>query len=284
MQETHYKLPHITLSALVQGEAGLPPVLALHGWLDNAASFRALARHLPQVHLIAVDFAGHGFSQHRPKGVPYYLWDNVSDIMALADHLGLERFHLLGHSMGASVCSLIASLFPERVLSVSLIDGVAPLTDEPGDLPKLMALAMQQYQRVAQKRQVGYSRFEDAIEARMQGRFPLPDQVSAVALLKRALTMRDQRWYWHTDPRLRLASILRLSNAQVQSLLKHIQAPVLVCLAENGIATEVTYSLIKLVPNHRIDVKAGQHHFHMKNETAAQLACLINEHITTATR
>ncbi|EXJ09221.1 alpha/beta fold hydrolase [Nitrincola nitratireducens] len=204
--------------------------------------------------------------------------------MALADHLGLERFHLLGHSMGASVCSLIASLFPERVLSVSLLDGIAPLTDEPADLPKLMALAMQQYQRVSQKRSVGYSRFEDAIEARMQGRFPLPDQVSAVALLKRALTMRGQRWYWHTDPRLRLASVLRLSNAQVQALLKHIQAPVLVCLAENGIATEVTYSLIKLVPNHRIDVKAGQHHFHMKNETAAQLACLINEHITTAIR
>ncbi|EXJ09220.1 alpha/beta fold hydrolase [Nitrincola nitratireducens] len=70
MQETHFKLPHITLSALVQGEPGSPPVLALHGWLDNAASFRALARHLPQVNLIAVDLAGHGFSEHRPKAFP----------------------------------------------------------------------------------------------------------------------------------------------------------------------------------------------------------------------
>ena len=42
------------------------PVLALHGWLDNAASFQPLAEPLGHP-LVALDFAGHGHSEHRPR-------------------------------------------------------------------------------------------------------------------------------------------------------------------------------------------------------------------------
>ncbi|NIR25586.1 MAG: alpha/beta hydrolase, partial [Gammaproteobacteria bacterium] len=54
----------LRLAARVWGEEGARPVLALHGWLDNAASFDALGELLEGVQLVALELAGHGHSQH----------------------------------------------------------------------------------------------------------------------------------------------------------------------------------------------------------------------------
>ena len=65
-RDIEIKTERMTFSALEWGNADDKPVLALHGWLDNAASFTPLAPRLKNVRLIAVDLAGHGRSQHRP--------------------------------------------------------------------------------------------------------------------------------------------------------------------------------------------------------------------------
>ena len=51
------------IAGLRFGRQGAIPVLALHGWLDNAASFVPLARHLAGLDLVAVDLPGHGRSR-----------------------------------------------------------------------------------------------------------------------------------------------------------------------------------------------------------------------------
>ncbi|HAS30592.1 MAG TPA: alpha/beta hydrolase, partial [Alcanivorax sp.] len=81
------------------------PVLALHGWLDNAASFQPLAEPLGHP-LVALDFAGHGHSEHRPRHQATHYVDHVRDVLAVADQLGWDRFVLVGHSMGAGVACL----------------------------------------------------------------------------------------------------------------------------------------------------------------------------------
>ena len=66
-EEVRLSLPHIELAAHLYGpEEGLP-VLALHGWLDNAASFARLAPKLEGLRIVALDFAGHGHSEHRAE-------------------------------------------------------------------------------------------------------------------------------------------------------------------------------------------------------------------------
>ncbi|MFP2768218.1 alpha/beta fold hydrolase [Oceanisphaera sp. KMM 10153] len=115
------------LAVMEWGDPQGVPVVALHGWLDNAASFTLLARHLPHVRLIALDLAGHGLSDHRAAGQPYYIWDNVADVQALVDELALEQVVLLGHSLGAGVATLFAGAFPDRVSRMLLIDGLVPL-------------------------------------------------------------------------------------------------------------------------------------------------------------
>lgn len=75
-------LSSIRLAAMAWGHSAGLPVLALHGWLDNAASFARLAPLLPDWRIVALDLAGHGHSKHRPAGCRYHLMDYVFDVIA----------------------------------------------------------------------------------------------------------------------------------------------------------------------------------------------------------
>ena len=100
MREFEIGIPLGRIGALRQGEPDAPKVLALHGWLDNAASFVPLAEHLHGIDLVAIDQPGHGRSAHLPPGTDYSFVGAMNAVLDVADALGWERFALLGHSMG----------------------------------------------------------------------------------------------------------------------------------------------------------------------------------------
>ncbi|NVK25415.1 MAG: hypothetical protein HWE10_10850, partial [Gammaproteobacteria bacterium] len=63
---TQLALPQGNIAALQnEPKDGQEPVLALHGWLDNAASFIPLIQNIPTVNWTAIDLPGHGASFHR---------------------------------------------------------------------------------------------------------------------------------------------------------------------------------------------------------------------------
>ena len=68
LSESRIDIPLGRIAALRGGTPGAPRVLALHGWLDNAASFLPLAAHLRAIDLVALDLPGHGHSAHLPPG------------------------------------------------------------------------------------------------------------------------------------------------------------------------------------------------------------------------
>ncbi|MBU6477927.1 MAG: alpha/beta fold hydrolase, partial [Xanthomonadaceae bacterium] len=124
--------PFGEIAALQWGDAAAPPLLALHGWLDNAASFARLAPLLAwRQRVIALDLPGHGHSAHLPRGVRrYHIADQVDRVLDFADALKLERFDLLGHSLGAGIASLTAAAVPARIGKLALIEGLGPLGDD----------------------------------------------------------------------------------------------------------------------------------------------------------
>ena len=223
--------PRLRLAARAWGPEDAPPVLALHGWLDNAASFDRLAPLLPGLRIVALDHAGHGRSEHRGHGT-YHFIDFVADAIAAAAALGWGRFAVLGHSLGAGVAALLAGTIPERITRLALLEGLGPLTEAPERAP---------------------ARLRDALEAELRPerapRRVLPDLDAAAAARARAgdLTLDAARLLaargtepcgdglaWRADPRLRLPSRLRLTDDHLLAFLRAIACPTRVVLASRG--------------------------------------------------
>jgi pimeloyl-ACP methyl ester carboxylesterase len=231
-RELTFSVNGLRLTAKTWGDASGAPTLALHGWLDNANSFDRLAPLLPGLDLVVLDFAGHGFSSHRPAGVHYTSLLDVQDAIAVANDLGWERFNLIGHSMGAAVASEIVGLFPERIQRAVMIDG---FVHHEGDAMDALAANRQ------------------AIEQMLD---PEPKQLPVYpdldAMIRRVTTATDQSWdaaatlvarghrqvrggyTWRTDRRIRFRTPQRLSNDQLDALMTRSTAPSLLIVAEQG--------------------------------------------------
>ncbi|MFC7546728.1 alpha/beta hydrolase [Plantactinospora sp. GCM10030261] len=99
-----------------------PVVLAAHGITANGAAWAPVARALAgSVTLVAPDLRGRAGSAAAPG--PYGLARHADDLIALLDHLDVDRAVLAGHSMGAFVTALAATRHPERVAATVLVDG-----------------------------------------------------------------------------------------------------------------------------------------------------------------
>ena len=78
VEEIHH-VAGLDLAVRRWGKEGDEPIIALHGWMDNAASYDRIAPSLVGYCVYALDFPGHGLSSHRPVGACYNIWDYVAD-------------------------------------------------------------------------------------------------------------------------------------------------------------------------------------------------------------
>ena len=270
-EEVRLRLPHIELAAHLYGPEDGRPVIALHGWLDNAASFARLAPKLPGLRIVALDFAGHGHSEHRPPGVSYAIWDYVHDVLQVAEQFGWQSFSLLGHSMGAIVSVLLAGAMPERVERLALIDGLMPYTGEADSAPQKLGEALRAQLALVGKRKPVYAEFERAVRARMQGVGAVSHE-AAELLAQRGLMPVPGGYTWRTDSRLTLPSPLRLTQAHALAFVRALQCPTRLALAEQGMlqAQPQLGALLAGLPLETVRL-AGGHHLHLDDEGGAQL-------------
>lgn len=99
-----------------------PTVLAAHGITANALSWAAVADALAgRAALIAADLRGRAGSAGLPG--PFGLAQHADDLIAVAEHFGLDQVAIAGHSMGGFVAAVAAVRHPARVSSLLLIDG-----------------------------------------------------------------------------------------------------------------------------------------------------------------
>lgn len=275
-REQRFELDGLSLSAQVWGEVGAPPVLALHGWLDNSASFEALAQQLGHVHLVALDLAGHGRSDHRPGVGPYSIWEDVGDVFAVADQLGWSSFNLLGHSRGGIIGMLAAGTFPERVQSLALVEALWPEVHQVSDAPHQLARAILETRALGQKKLTVYADPERAIRAREKGMFPL-SHGAARLLTERGLKPVAEGYCWSSDPRLLLPSAVKFTEAHLEAFLARSTASMCLILGRSGIPKlfEHYQDALQRFPERLQWLELpGGHHLHMEEQAPDVAACL----------
>jgi pimeloyl-ACP methyl ester carboxylesterase len=262
-RERHIELPHIELGALEWGTEGTSPVMALHGWLDNAASFQRLAPHLDGLHLLALDLPGHGRSGRAPDGRALYFVDWVPMILQVAEVLRWQRFSLIGHSMGAGIASLIPAVSPESIERVVLLEGMGPLSTPAELAPEQLAKAMQSERRLLGARPRVVPHFDAAVDARMKG--SELDRESTRLLVERSTENVTEGVRFTHDPRLKSRSRLRLTEDQVLAFLSGITCPVLAVGASDGLRYPegILERRLAAVPNLETAEVEGGHHVHL---------------------
>ncbi|MDQ3426847.1 MAG: alpha/beta hydrolase [Gemmatimonadota bacterium] len=107
------------------------PVLFVHSLAGNTSHWSAQLDHLRKTRrAVALDLRGHGRSE-APGNGDYAIEALAADIGMVADALGLERFALVGHSMGAGVALAYAGAHPERLTHLFVADPIGDGTQTP---------------------------------------------------------------------------------------------------------------------------------------------------------
>lgn len=264
-REREFSLPGFALAAREWGEPGRMPVLAIHGWLDNAGSFDLLAPLLGGCHLLALDCAGHGKSGHRSADASYNILEDVGDVLEVAGQLGWSRFSVIGHSRGAAIGMLLAGSFPDQVERLVLIEGGVPIVGTAEEAPDDLALALTERKSLRGRTGRVYASREDALRGRAAGFSPVSRSAAGI-LARRSLERVEDGFRWHSDRRLRARSELRLTADHVEAFISRVRCPVLAIMAERSPFADFQIFqrlLSKFNQMEKVTLPGG-HHFHLE--------------------
>ena len=221
MKEVSWSNGAMTINGLDNEQNG-PLVLCLHGFLDNAVSFEPMAEYLSDFHLIALDFAGHGKSEHRSDGAHYHLLDYIQDLYNLCIEQEWRDFVLVGHSMGGIVASIFTAAFGELVRGLICIDAGGPLTlPASQSTEQLRAAVMSRVPKA--KRRIPVD-LEAAIAARCKVS-DIPEHHARRILQRNIGQDENGQYIWRSDSRLRTKSTLRLTDEQAEDFMRNIDCP-----------------------------------------------------------
>lgn len=255
------------------------PMLALHGWLDNAASMRPLLDALHKqtgAPAMALDLPGHGLSAHTHKDWHAPFLDYVDHTLAVLEALNWPQVDLIGHSMGGAIATLFAAAFPERVRRLVLLDSIGPLSGSAEQFSSDIRKGLLARRSVAQKILPSYASLDEAVAART-GWFGISAQAARV-IVKRGLLKRGERYFWRTDPRLTTPSVNRITEPQILQAIAAISAPTLMVLAQprsTFLASPLIENRLAHFKNAKIvEIPASNHHLHL-DSMAEVLAAVL---------
>jgi pimeloyl-ACP methyl ester carboxylesterase len=277
-EERIITIPGYKIAAKEWGTKDGIPTIALHGWIDNAASFDFLAPLLPDLHILAIDSPGCGLSSHRGPGSIPSVVDEVFFILQMTQSLGWEKFHILGHSRGGVIGQLIAAGAPDRVESLILLDILGMLMASGTDMVDILRTSIKNLVYSPLSTPSVYPDLDKAARGRMAS--SIMNYESAMALTERGTSQVPGGYQWSFDRReLAFSTPLRFTQEMVLGFLSGIQAPTCVILAEEGYfkGDKGQDLLLSKIKNHALHWVPGYHYVHMDDPQI--VANIINQFI-----
>ncbi|MBI2867792.1 MAG: alpha/beta hydrolase [Chloroflexi bacterium] len=231
-----------------------PYLVLLHGFTSHAHCWDFLADALAEeFHIFAMDLRGHGDSDWSPNG--YSNEAMMEDLSAFLRTLGLQRFSLLGMSLGGLNAMGYTAANPDQVERLVLVD-IGPQLPVKGKPREIFSLFTGQ---------ASFTSPSDAFQfRRKQDSRPVPDMERH--LTYHALKQRDDgRWVWKFDSALRSplrlflvrTPLRRLTGVRLPDLwpvVDKIACPTLVLHGEDSpvLSRDVAEQMLRLLPNGKL--------------------------------
>lgn len=238
-------------------------VLCCHGFLDLGWGFVELAERLAleQLRVIAFDFRGHGETEWIGSGGYYHFSDYVLDLHALVPQLVGGAFHLVGHSMGGTVSVLYAATHPERVRTLSLLEGLGPPAE---DASNALTRMKRWLQSVDQVRAQTPSALRDVAHAaqRLSVRNPALRPELALFLAEKGTRPHPSGTglMWRFDPLHKTPGPIGFDRTRFFAFTRAIEAPVLAVYGSRGLSTDDDAERFASLPRARRETIEGAGH------------------------
>lgn len=249
-------------------EAGTGPTLLLvHGFGGAKEDFDDHVDALAHDHHVVVfDHRGHGESD-APDDAAAYTFDRLArDTLAVADAVGADRFHLLGHSMGGMVARRVVLAHPSRIETLVLMDtSPGPVPGLDGDILEMGA-------------QIALTDGMDELKRIMDAFSPLGTPAYERLLVERPGYREFNDRKWETLSATMWAALARAIRDQPDELarLADVRCPVLVIVGEQDEPfLAVSRQMAETIPDAELVVVADAGHSPQFENPPAWRAALV---------
>ncbi|CAB3236605.1 unnamed protein product [Arctia plantaginis] len=196
------------------------PIIAIHGWQDNAGTWDNLIPLLPvNTAVLCIDLPGHGLSTHYPPGMLYYIfWDYIVLVRRIVKHFKWSNVTLMGHSLGGAISFMYAASFPDETEKIICVDIASPAVREPSVMVKSTGFSidkMLEYEHLPENKIpcYGYDEMIDIVCDAYKGSI---SRENCKILMKRGMTptpahTKKQGYLFKRDLKLKVSGLAMMS-------------------------------------------------------------------------
>lgn len=283
--EIEIKVPWGKVSGKLWGSENEQPILAIHGWQDNAGSFDSLAPLLlKNASILAIDLPGHGLSSWIQPGIMYSELIYMMLIERLKRYFGWKKIKLLSHSMGAQLAFYHTSTFPNETDFVIAIDALKFFEVPTSQFNQLFKRAMDGFFKLeaSEDSNPSYTSSEIIERWKQNSVSNIDESVMKTLMIRGTTETSDGKFILTRDPRLKFFPFTTLfSQEHMKQCAELINCPYLYIKGKDSPYFEKEqnlYEVLNIMQNNNKDVHftkiPGEHHLHLTN--AEQVAHHIN--------
>lgn len=220
VEEVEIPVPWGHVSGRWWGPKDQQPLIAIHGWQDNAGTWDNLVPLLPvNTSVLCIDLPGHGLSSHYPKGMLYYIfWDGIVLLRRIVKHFKWKKVSLMGHSLGGALSFMYAASFPNDVDRIICIDIASPAVREPAHMVNTTGGGIDktlQYENLTDEDAPCYE-YDEMIDIVVDAYKGSVSKENCKILMKRGMApsppqSKKEGYYFKRDPRLKVSGLAMMS-------------------------------------------------------------------------